>query len=247
MTQSVQANQLPKVQLAQENGVCQVVIDDRTIAQISLNEDTFATQPWVVTINGEEVHRANTFAKCQNWVTWHHKNGTLPEVEASAIANEQTEEQVSSAPIVSGSLTFKPSKSADPTKTVYEVFCGEESFGIIINDGTTWYNSKNSDRYASPHQAASALFEFTPTDEVIEPVTELINSIKVDSDFDLDFGFIYRTWYKDHLIGTFYRAFDDDKWVAQPVATDFRPRLDTLEQAQLVIISNYLTPNLAAA
>lgn len=80
-----------------------------------------------------------------------------------------------------------------------------------------------------------------------EIAPEPVASIEVDSDFHPDFGTMYRVWYSYHLLGTFYRAIGDGKWVAQPVCSDFRPRLDTPEQAQLVIIASYLTPNLAVA
>ncbi len=51
----------------------------KLIAQISYDHADFVTQPWVVMINGEEVHRANTWAKCHHYITWHYTQGTLPE------------------------------------------------------------------------------------------------------------------------------------------------------------------------
>jgi hypothetical protein len=29
------------------------------------------TQPWIVIINGLEIHRANTWASCYDYITWH--------------------------------------------------------------------------------------------------------------------------------------------------------------------------------
>lgn len=99
--------------------------------------------------------------------------------------------------------------------------------------------------------AQEELNEYLETQaEEIAPEQTLVTavaSIEVDSDFDADFGIMYRVWYSYHLLGTFYRALGDGKWVAQPVGSDFRPRLDTPEQAQLTIIASYLTPNLVAA
>jgi hypothetical protein len=56
----------------------------KLIATITYDDDL--TQPWVVMVNGEEKHRANTWAKCNSYITWHHKQGTLnapaiPEVQ----------------------------------------------------------------------------------------------------------------------------------------------------------------------
>ena len=73
------------------------------------------------------------------------------------------------------------------------------------------------------------------------------DSIEVDSDFDSDFGIMYRVWQSYRLLGTFYHAWGDGKWVAQPVGSDFRPRLNTPEQAQLVIIALHHTELLKAA
>ncbi|YAF99112.1 MAG: hypothetical protein AB3A66_29440 (plasmid) [Nodularia sp. CChRGM 3473] len=46
------------------------------IARITYKEDL--TQPWLVVINGEEIHRANTWARCYRYICTHHKDGTLP-------------------------------------------------------------------------------------------------------------------------------------------------------------------------
>ncbi|MCG6137687.1 MAG: hypothetical protein MET45_24130 [Nostoc sp. LLA-1] len=47
------------------------------IARITYEEDL--TQPWVVMVNGEEIHRGNTWAKAWRYICTHHKDGTLPE------------------------------------------------------------------------------------------------------------------------------------------------------------------------
>ena len=49
------------------------------IAYIAYDHDEFVTQPWLVMVNGEEKFRANTWAKCYRFITWHHKDGTLRE------------------------------------------------------------------------------------------------------------------------------------------------------------------------
>ncbi|MBE9053869.1 hypothetical protein IQ243_26410 [Nostocales cyanobacterium LEGE 11386] len=50
----------------------------KLIASITYDHNDFVTQPWLVMVNGEEIHRANTWAKCHNFITWHHTQGTLP-------------------------------------------------------------------------------------------------------------------------------------------------------------------------
>jgi hypothetical protein len=64
----------------------------------------------------------------------------------------------------------------------------------------------------------------------------LAPEFEIDSDVDADFGTLYRVWHSYHLLGTFYQDVEG-KWVAQPCCSDIRPRLNTPEQAQLVIIA----------
>ncbi|MDF5722024.1 MAG: hypothetical protein PUP91_16375 [Rhizonema sp. PD37] len=61
--------------------------------------------------------------------------------------------------------------------------------------------------------------------------------IEVDSVSDPDFGLLYRVWKSGELLGTFYHAFLDGKWVAQPCESDARPRCETAYQAQLLILA----------
>ncbi|RCJ28651.1 hypothetical protein A6769_36460 [Nostoc punctiforme NIES-2108] len=44
----------------------------------SVTHDDDLTQPWIVMVNGEEIHRANTFKRCHSYITWHYQRGTLP-------------------------------------------------------------------------------------------------------------------------------------------------------------------------
>jgi hypothetical protein len=50
---------------------------DKLVAAITYDHADFVTQRWVVMVNGKEIHRANTWAKCHNFITWHHKDGSL--------------------------------------------------------------------------------------------------------------------------------------------------------------------------
>lgn len=55
----------------------EIYCGQKLIARITYKEDL--TQPWLVVINGEEIHRTNTWAKAWRYVCTHHKDGTLPE------------------------------------------------------------------------------------------------------------------------------------------------------------------------
>jgi hypothetical protein len=56
----------------------EIYAGDRLIASITHDSDDFVTQRWVVMINGLEIHRSNTWAKCDSYIRWHYKQGTLP-------------------------------------------------------------------------------------------------------------------------------------------------------------------------
>lgn len=62
-------------------------VDGIKIAEIKYNYSEL-TQPWEVWVNGGKIHQTNTIVKCENYVQWHHKNGTLP------IEVELTEENI---------------------------------------------------------------------------------------------------------------------------------------------------------
>jgi hypothetical protein len=57
----------------------EIYAGERAIARIIYNDEDFVTQPWMVIINGLEIHRASTWAICYNYITWHFKQGTLPQ------------------------------------------------------------------------------------------------------------------------------------------------------------------------
>ncbi|MBD2457299.1 hypothetical protein H6G80_24885 [Nostoc sp. FACHB-87] len=48
------------------------------IAYISYDNAEFVTQPWLVMVNGNEIFRHNTQARCFRYIEWHYKDGTLP-------------------------------------------------------------------------------------------------------------------------------------------------------------------------
>lgn len=60
-------------------------VHGEVIAAITHDCDDFVTQPWVVMIGEVEVHRANTWAKCANYIQWHYKQGTLPKLKTNTL------------------------------------------------------------------------------------------------------------------------------------------------------------------
>ncbi len=71
----------------------EIYASDKLIASITHDHSDFVTQPWVVIINDVEIHRANTWMRCYDYIIWHFKRGTLPkqqqEVEPVNTDNEQ--------------------------------------------------------------------------------------------------------------------------------------------------------------
>ena len=195
----------------------------KQIAAITHDHSDFQTQRWVAMVGGTEIHRADSWAKCHSYISWHYLQGTLVAAPTSIPAAS------------SNSLNFKPALSANPEKTIYEVFRGVDSLGLVIlSECGCWYNSDSDDyvdSYATPYEAAAALLPTSPN----LPTTE-IPEIEIDSAPDPDFGEMYRVWHGISLIGTFYRA-ADDKWVAMPCNSNDRPSCNTAAEAQLLIVA----------
>ncbi|MDZ8135802.1 MAG: hypothetical protein RM049_10940 [Nostoc sp. DedQUE04] len=55
----------------------EIYCGDELIASITHDDDL--TQPWVVVVEGVEKFRANTWARCYRFITWHHQDTTLNE------------------------------------------------------------------------------------------------------------------------------------------------------------------------
>ncbi|MBW4668414.1 MAG: hypothetical protein KME60_13550 [Cyanomargarita calcarea GSE-NOS-MK-12-04C] len=66
-----------------------------------------------------------------------------------------------------------------------------------------------------------------------------ITKTEIDSIADI-FGALYRVWDGMKLLGTFYENLDG-KWIAMPCnRDDFRPALNTSDQAHLAVVASYL-------
>jgi hypothetical protein len=56
----------------------EVYAGKQLVAYITYDHGEFVTQPWVVMVSGNEIFRDTTPARCQRFIQWHHKDGTLP-------------------------------------------------------------------------------------------------------------------------------------------------------------------------
>jgi hypothetical protein len=93
--QSVASEELTTIEISFYDH--EIFAGQKLIAQISYDHADFVTQPWVVMINGEEVHRANTWAKCHSFITWHYTQGTLlvqEQQEALTTSGNETVAQI---------------------------------------------------------------------------------------------------------------------------------------------------------
>ncbi|MBO3463466.1 hypothetical protein G7B40_039340 [Aetokthonos hydrillicola Thurmond2011] len=57
----------------------------QVIATITHDCEDFVTQPWVVMVGEVEVHRADTWANCANYIQWHYKQGTLAKLRTTSL------------------------------------------------------------------------------------------------------------------------------------------------------------------
>lgn len=75
-------------------------------------------------------------------------------------------------------------------------------------------------------------------EQYVQEQAELVApEFEIDAVHDSDFGTLHRVWQGMKLLGTFYRTDTDGLWVAQPCCCEARPRYDSPEQAQLLIIA----------
>ncbi|MCG6138455.1 MAG: hypothetical protein MET45_28170 [Nostoc sp. LLA-1] len=67
----------------------EIYAGQKLVAAITYQEDL--TQPWLVMVNDEEIHRANTWARAWRYICTHHKDGTLPEQQETPAATTDNE------------------------------------------------------------------------------------------------------------------------------------------------------------
>ncbi|MDJ0734874.1 MAG: hypothetical protein QNJ47_12530 [Nostocaceae cyanobacterium] len=93
---------------------------DELIAQITYDHNDFVTQPWLVMVNSVEIYRADTWARCNSYIQWHHKQGTLP---------IQKQELSTQTPATTGS------------EVIASIAIECEKFGFVLEgDGSIYHN-----------------------------------------------------------------------------------------------------------
>ncbi|MEA5508075.1 hypothetical protein VB735_34340, partial [Halotia wernerae UHCC 0503] len=105
------------------------------IATITYNNDL--TQPWVVLVEDVEKFRANTWARCYRYISWHHQDGTLnaplPFGEAELVTQHQQ-------------LALPPQKPELPAtisnEIMAQIFNECEKFGFDIMDDGIYRNDQ---------------------------------------------------------------------------------------------------------
>lgn len=107
----------------------EVYAGKQLIAYIAYDHNEFVTQPWLVMVNGEEKFRDTTVARCQRYIEWHHKDGTL---YPFALA------EVPEVPKIS-ELSFYDQEAFFDGELVASIFYDHDNFQdlywrVIIND-----------------------------------------------------------------------------------------------------------------
>ncbi|MDJ0798364.1 MAG: hypothetical protein QNJ51_16355 [Calothrix sp. MO_167.B12] len=72
----------------------EVYAGDKLIACITYDQNDFVTQPWLVMVNGAEIHCANSWMQCYSYIQWHYKRGTLPIQKQDFDASVTTDNEV---------------------------------------------------------------------------------------------------------------------------------------------------------
>lgn len=131
------------------------------------------------------------------------------------------------------------------------VTCASCPYFQAHNDGTNkgWCGLFDHFARATHQQTQDCVNTIRDTEAEVEEVdeqlltfaAELPTGYEIDAGDDADFGKLYRIWYSFYLCGTFYQD-EEEFWIPQPVKSDFRPRVKSELQAQLIVITVYENP-----
>ena len=76
-------SQLPNIQFISPDGFYEweaIADNGDTVATISYDSEHL-TEPYVIAVERQIIHRTNTQSKAENYIIWHHKNASLPIIE----------------------------------------------------------------------------------------------------------------------------------------------------------------------
>jgi hypothetical protein len=119
----------------------EIYAGSKLIASITHDDDL--TQPWVVMVNGKEKFRANTWARCHRYITWHHQDRTLNEELPATL--DQTEAALPAVLNQTEIIQTAPEAELPTTgnEVMVQIFTECEKFGLeILNDGIYRENIK---------------------------------------------------------------------------------------------------------
>ena len=114
----------------------EIYAGNKLIASISHDTDDFVTQRWVVMVNGLEIHRSNTWAKCDSYIRWHYTQGTLP-----------TQQQEVETVITDNSIIVEISESCEKLGLdLYEdgIYCNDVKLGSVGYTNGNWWVTRAS-------------------------------------------------------------------------------------------------------
>ncbi|MHC5779211.1 hypothetical protein [Nostoc sp.] len=126
----------------------------------TITSDDDLTQPWVVKIGGVEVHRANTWARCYDYVRTHVKYGTLPIQEQPSI-----EPQPIALPKVGeshfiGDRLLRCIEVGNDYAAVWDVISASLPMGeIYMGWDCFWMHNLSLELFATPQEAVVDLCE----------------------------------------------------------------------------------------
>lgn len=139
------------------------VVGGEIVATITSDDDL--TQPWVVKINGVEIHRRGTWALAYDYVRTHAKYGTLPSPQADEVVDDylfHDEPQLTSVgdSHFIGSNLLRCIEVRTEYVTVWDVIKDGVTVGEISMDWDCfWTHTLSFESFATPQEAVASLCE----------------------------------------------------------------------------------------
>lgn len=149
----------PKLEVIDETAVD---ASGKVVAAIACDDNL--TQPWFVLVGASEIHRANTWAKCFEYVRRNYKNGTLPQVEEQVDDYLFHYEQPVNLPkqgdiYFVGSFLLRCVIVGGEYATTWDVCDGNQRLGEIkMSWNCVWYHTMSFATFTTPQKAVADLF-----------------------------------------------------------------------------------------
>ncbi|MFN6559985.1 MAG: hypothetical protein RMY28_009275 [Nostoc sp. ChiSLP01] len=139
-----------------------VTVNGQAIASITIDE-SHLTQPWVVKIDGVEVHRNGTWAQCYNYVRWHHKNGTLAAPATDDYLFHEDIQPTIKLPKVgdtysTSGFVLRCIQVAGDYATVWNVYSNGLLGEIKMDYHCFWHHTLTFELFSTPQEAIADLY-----------------------------------------------------------------------------------------